>query len=131
MLTAAFPSGDLGPVDFCALRRLASNCLSVAISLSFANKAKLGRWKEHRQECLYNPDQQSQFSDSIRYSPVYFLQLQYLYPYDSSGREAKRNDDTVKLFVLSIKYLVSASPSVVRLALRSYVLRKCFRIIWM
>ena len=43
MLTAAFPSGVLGPVDFCALRRFASICKTVAISLSFilANKAKL------------------------------------------------------------------------------------------
>src|SRR5580704_3615370 len=51
MLTAVFPSGVLGPVDFCELRRLASNCFSVAISLSLilTNKAKLN---PHRQECL-------------------------------------------------------------------------------
>ena len=35
MLTAAFPSGVLGPVDFNALRRLASNCFSVATELSY------------------------------------------------------------------------------------------------
>src|SRR4030081_1485541 len=34
MLTAVFPSGVLVPVDFNALRRLASNCLIVAIELS-------------------------------------------------------------------------------------------------
>src|SRR5580704_1024302 len=38
MLIAAFPSGVLGPVDFWALRRLASNCLSVAIEFSLPTK---------------------------------------------------------------------------------------------
>ena len=42
MLTAAFPSGVLGPVDFNALRRFASICLMVAIS--FIEQAKpIGR----------------------------------------------------------------------------------------
>src|SRR5438270_5183184 len=51
MLTAALPSGVLGPVDFCALRRLASNCLSVAISF-LTNKAKFGASKEGTQGCF-------------------------------------------------------------------------------
>ena|SRR5947209_17080837 len=53
MLIAALPSGVLGPVDFCALRRLASNCLSVAIEsfLIVTNKAKFGTAKEGRNAC--------------------------------------------------------------------------------
>jgi hypothetical protein len=55
----------LGPVDFWALRRLASNCLSVAIEFSLSlpnltNRAKLG----NTLPILAIRDQQSQFSAS-------------------------------------------------------------------
>jgi hypothetical protein len=42
MLTADLPSGVLGPVDFWELRRLASNCLSVAIEFSLPTKPNWG-----------------------------------------------------------------------------------------
>src|SRR5579884_720818 len=43
--TLAFISGDLGPQDFCALRRLAAICLAVAINLVLQVRAACAtRW---------------------------------------------------------------------------------------
>src|SRR5579875_3617478 len=47
--TLAFISGDFGPQDFCALRRLAAICLAVAINLVLLSCAPPGKatagWK--------------------------------------------------------------------------------------
>src|SRR5437763_15801460 len=88
MLTAALPSGVLGPVDFCALRRLASNCLSVAISF-LTNKAKLGSgyWKRTQARMPVLP-------------PLPF------YPHNSAGFDPNWPGWRSKLFVFSVKNIL-------------------------
>src|SRR5579859_246513 len=87
MLHAALPSGVLGPVDFCALRRLASNCLSVAIVI-LTNRAKFGAAGADYLLIVTNRANLATLFTVICYYQSPALTLGYLYYNDSATVQA-------------------------------------------